>query len=77
MDTFRISTCFSSSKMVLANRRAKLPKPIRQAIQRVVRYFTFVALSGLTMWNVYYAFSEFEKFGDVTKCYGFNPGRLV
>ena len=63
--------------MARANRRAKLPKTIRRRIQHWVRNFVYAVLTWITFWSCYVTVTEFHKFGDVMKIYGFNPGRRL
>ena len=63
--------------MPLSNRRPRLPLAIRRKIQAGIRYFAFACLGWITLWSCYVTVTEFHKFGDVLKVYGFNPGRRL
>lgn len=58
------------------NRRPKIPEPFRSWLQSVVRYFVFIAIAWITLWNLYAAVTMFSQYGDVLKGWGFNSGRL-
>jgi len=66
------------SKMtVRSNRRAKLPLYIRRVIQRIIQNLSFLAISWITLFNMYTVYTHYRNFGDITRFYGFNPGRLL
>ena len=46
-------------------------------VQRFFRYFVFSSLAALTLYNMANAAREIARLGDVTKMYGFNPGRVI
>ena len=60
-----------------ANRRPKLPKVIRDKLQFAFRQFVFLGLTWIICWSFYTNMKELRTFGDVTKAYGFNPGRRL
>ena len=51
-----------------------LDKP---TVQRFFRNFVFCSLAALTLYNMVNAAREIARLGDVTKMYGFNPGRVL
>ena len=57
------------------NRRAKLPLALRRKVQTFFRYFAFVGITVVTLWQFYLTYSEFRKVnGNVMKAFGFVPG---
>ena len=46
-------------------------------VQRFFRNFVFCSLAALTVYNMVTAVTELARLGDVTKMYGFNPGRVL
>ena len=57
------------------NRRAKLPVEVRRKVQTFFRYFAFVGITIVTLWQFYMTFNEYKKVnGNVMKSFGFVPG---
>jgi hypothetical protein len=42
------------------NRRAKLPLEIRRKVQTFFRYFAFVGITVITLWQFYLTYNEFR-----------------
>jgi len=75
----------------MQNRRAKLPTAVRHKIQSVIRKLVFHGLIVLVAWALYdggFFGSILGKFSsalfgrsrdmlDVTRAYGFGPGRII